>query len=121
MKKEAQNIIYEGTNLAWESYKLEAYVIRASQFILNMQEKVDELMVTDSIIEGYLNTLTKCEYDYRLFSEIIEKIQKCVDELSLRMYSNISNWVVCLNRKVKKSSFIIHFSDYKVFLFISDC
>lgn len=40
MKKDIQNLIVEGTKLAWESYKLEPYVQRCMEAFTSYNENV---------------------------------------------------------------------------------
>ena len=107
VKKEVQNLIYEGGSLVWESYKLEPYVIKTTQQIFSMAEKIDELYITDGVIEKLLDSLENCVYEFYTISDILNKIQKCVDELSLRMYSNLSEWVFRLDAQVSVRKFFI--------------
>jgi hypothetical protein len=44
MKKDIQNLIIEGTRLAWESYKLEPYVQRCLEAFTCFNENVRELI-----------------------------------------------------------------------------
>jgi len=44
MKKDIQNLITEGTRLAWESYKLEPYVQRCLEAFTCFNENVRELI-----------------------------------------------------------------------------
>ncbi len=57
-------------------------------------------MISDAIIENHLNSLESCTHEYYAISEIIDKIQKCIDEISLRMYSNMNEWVDRLDQRV---------------------
>ena len=100
LKKEVQNLILEGSTLTWESYKLEPYVSKATELIFNLQEKIDELLTNDAIIDTLLNKLEVCDYRFNVIAEILEKIQKSVDELSLKMFANLSEWANRLDDQV---------------------
>ena len=50
MRKDVQNLIIEGTNLVWESYKLDPYVGRYAESVVNFQEKVDDLLAGKNYI-----------------------------------------------------------------------
>ena len=43
MRKEVQGLLAEGMGLMWESYKLDPYVQRLAESVINSQEKVDDL------------------------------------------------------------------------------
>ena len=40
-----------------------------------------------------VKALDTCAYSAHTFKDIIEKIQKAVDSLSLKQYSNLGKWV----------------------------
>jgi len=40
-----------------------------------------------------VRALGTCAYSANTFKDIIEKIQKAVDSLSLKQYSNLGKWV----------------------------
>nr|CAB3240292.1 cytoplasmic dynein 1 heavy chain 1 [Phallusia mammillata] len=42
-----------------------------------------------------------CQYNFNIFSEIIGRIQKCVDDLNLHCYSNLALWVRKLDERVE--------------------
>ncbi|RWS14208.1 Dynein heavy chain: cytoplasmic-like protein [Dinothrombium tinctorium] len=102
MKKEVQNLLCEGVSLVWESYKLDHYVQKLAETILNFQEKVDELLIINEKIEGEVRSIDTCAYSSSIFAEILSKIQKAVDDLSLHRYSNLNEWVKNLDDNVEK-------------------
>ncbi|RWS31185.1 Dynein heavy chain: cytoplasmic-like protein [Leptotrombidium deliense] len=102
MKKEVQNLLVEGVSLVWESYKLDHYVQKLAETILNFQEKVDELLIINEKIEVEVRGIDTCSYSSSVFVEILNKIQKAVDDLSLHRYSNLSEWVKNLDDNVEK-------------------
>lgn len=71
-----------GSHLVWESYKLDAYV----------QEQIERDVLA----------LETCHYSIANFREILNKIQKAVDDLSLNAYSNLPQWVHRLDEEVEK-------------------
>ncbi len=83
MHREMQNLVTEGVSLVWESYKLDPYVQRLAEMVVLFQEKVDDLLVVDEEIDIDVRSLESCAYATNSFEEIIEKIQKAVDTLSL--------------------------------------
>ena len=44
--------------------------------------------------------LASCEYKIAKFSEILEEVQKLVDNLNLHSYTNLTRWVNDLDLKV---------------------
>ena len=101
MKKEVQNILIEGVGLVWESYKLDPYVQKLAEAVNSFQEKVDELLALNELIEVEVRSLESCAYSASVFNEILAKIQKAVDDLSLHRYSNLKQWVDRLDKDVE--------------------
>ena len=102
MKKDIQNLIMEMSNLVWDSYKLESSVQKFSDSIYNFREKVDELVSVETTIEQQLKELDNCSYNESKFAEILYEIQKSIDYLNLKGFSNLPQWVVKLDEEVEK-------------------
>ena len=51
LRRDAQTLIAEGTQLVWESYKLDPYVQRFAESTFNFQEMVDDLLVVQDQID----------------------------------------------------------------------
>lgn len=101
MKRDVQNILGEGVALVWESYKLDPYVQKLSEQVFSFQEKVDELIAVSELIDVEVRSLDTCPYSSTVFSDILSKIQKAVDDLSLNRYSNLGEWVQRLDQEVE--------------------
>ncbi|KAG1662035.1 Dynein heavy chain, cytoplasmic [Nymphon striatum] len=101
LKKEVQSLISEGIGLVWESYKLDQYVQRLAENVFNFQEKVDDLLLIEEQIDVEVRTLETSAYNHTVISEILNKIQKAVDDLSLHQYSNLHLWVHKLDEEVE--------------------
>lgn len=103
MRKEVQQLISEGIQLIWESYKLDPYVQKLSDTIVNFQEKVEELVMVGEQLEVDIRSLETCPYSANTFADILSKIQHAVDDLSLKQYSNLHIWVNRLDEEVRLS------------------
>lgn len=101
MKKEVQDQIAEGIGLVWDSYKVENYVQSFSKIIYNFEDQVDELLAITEKVEVLVANLSSCAYSQATFSEILTKIQKAVDDLSLHQYSNLGRWVSELDERIE--------------------
>ncbi|KAK3866515.1 hypothetical protein Pcinc_027959 [Petrolisthes cinctipes] len=101
MRKEVQGLVSEGMSLVWESYKLDPYVQRLAECVFSFQEKVDDLLVLEEQLDVDVRSLDTCQYAHSTISEILNKIQKAVDDLSLRQYSNLHIWVQRLDEQVE--------------------
>lgn len=102
LKKEVQLLIAEGIGLVWESYKLDPYVQRLAETVFNYQEKVEDLLTIEEQIDIDVRSLETCAYGANIMADILNKIQKAVDDLSLHQYSNLHLWVSKLDEEVEK-------------------
>lgn len=104
LRKDVLTLINEGVGLVWESYKLDPYVQRLSEAVVNFQERVEELVVVGEQLDVDVRSLETCPYSANTFADILAKIQHAVDELSLKQYSNLNVWVSKLDEEVEKNS-----------------
>ncbi|XP_055497118.1 cytoplasmic dynein 1 heavy chain 1 isoform X1 [Leucoraja erinacea] len=102
LKREVQGLIAEGIALVWESYKLDPYVQRLAESVFSFQEKVDDLLIIEEKIDLEVRSLETCAYDHKIFSEILNRVQKAVDDLNLHSYSNLSIWVNKLDIEIER-------------------
>ena len=100
MKAEVQELIKEGNQLTWESYKLESYVQKFSECIFNFQERVDDVLSYTNQIDALISSMETCEYRSQNFREILDQIQKLIDDLNLRSFSNLPSWVAEMDKQV---------------------
>ncbi|XP_044006814.1 dynein heavy chain, cytoplasmic isoform X3 [Aphidius gifuensis] len=103
LRKDVLALFSEGIALVWESYKLDPYVQRLSEIVVQFQEKVDDLLVVEEQLDVDVRSLETCPYSANTFADILAKIQKSVDELSLKNYSNLHIWVARLDEEVEKN------------------
>lgn len=97
-----KTFISEGVGLVWESYKLDPYVQRLAEMVVMFQEKVDDLLVIEEEIDIDVRSIETSAYSANTFSDILNKIQKAVDDLSLHAYSNLHAWVARLDESVEQ-------------------
>ena len=100
MKSDVQELVKEGCNITWESYKLESFVQKFSEVIFNFQERVDDVLLYTTQIDTLILSLETCEYRYAVFKDILDQIQKLIDDLNLRSYSNLPAWVMDIDLQV---------------------
>uniref|UniRef100_T1JGT9 Dynein heavy chain, cytoplasmic n=1 Tax=Strigamia maritima TaxID=126957 RepID=T1JGT9_STRMM len=102
LKRDVQSQIAEGIGLIWESYKLDPYVQKLAETVFSFQEKVDDLLTIEEQIDVDVRSIETCAYSAITFTDILNKIQKAVDDLSLHQYSNLHLWVGKLDEEVEK-------------------
>lgn len=100
LHKDTQALIAEGVQMVWESYKLDQYVQKYAEQILAFQEKVEDLLVVEEQLDLDVKSLETCAYSASTLADILSKIQRAVDDLSLRQYSNLHIWVTRLDQQV---------------------
>ena len=81
---------------------MDPYVQCLAETVLSFQEKFDELLLINEQIEVEVKSLDSCSYSSTAFSDILNKIQRAVDDLSLHRYSNLNEWVNKLNERVER-------------------
>lgn len=81
--------------------------------------QVDDLLLIEEKIDLEVRSLETCMFDHRTFSDILNRVQKAVDDLNLHSYSNLPIWVNKLDIEVSKSECTKWLS--KVFSLPSGC
>lgn len=66
--------------------------------------QVDDLLLLEEKIDLEVRSLETCMYEHKMFTEILNRIQKAVDDLNLHSYSNLPIWVNKLDIEVRGSS-----------------
>lgn len=102
-KKEIQAQIMEGVALTWESYKIDAYAAKISQLTTAYAGKMEEASSVAKEIEESLEAIGTCRYNAAAFRELLDSIQKGVDELVLGNYSNVGRWVEHLDQRIEET------------------
>lgn len=62
---------------------------------------MDDLLLIEEKIDLEVRSLETCMFDHKTFTDILNRIQKAVDDLNLYSYSNLPIWVNKLDIEVK--------------------
>lgn len=62
--------------------------------------QVDDLLLIEEKIDLEVRSLETCMFENKIFSEILNRVQKAVDDLNLHSYSNLPIWVNKLDIEV---------------------
>ncbi|KAI5651460.1 dynein heavy chain, cytoplasmic [Phthorimaea operculella] len=100
LRRDVLNQVSEGMALVWESYKLDPYVQKLSEVVLVFQEKVEDLLAVEEQISVDARSLETCPYSATSLADILSRLQRAIDDLSLRQYSNLRLWVQRLDEEV---------------------
>ena len=65
---------------------------------------MDELIASIEKIDIEVRSLEICAFNRDTFDDILNKIQKSVDDLNLHSYSNLTSWVQSLDEEVNHIS-----------------
>lgn len=66
--------------------------------------QVDDLLLIEEKIDLEVRSLETCMYENKMFTEILNRVQKAVDDLNLHSYSNLPIWVNKLDIEVGTST-----------------
>lgn len=69
---------------------------------------MDDLLIIEEKIDLEVRSLETCMYDHKTFSEILNRVQKAVDDLNLHSYSNLPIWVNKLDMEVCMAELASH-------------
>ncbi len=61
---------------------------------------MDDLLLIEEKIDLEVRSLETCMFDHKTFSDILNRVQKAVDDLNLHSYSNLPIWVNKLDIEV---------------------
>lgn len=64
---------------------------------------MDDLLLLEEKIDLEVRSLETCMYEIKMFTEILNRIQKAVDDLNLHSYSNLPIWVNKLDIEVSSA------------------
>lgn len=73
--------------------------------------QVDDLLLIEEKIDLEVRSLETCMFENKTFSDILNRVQKAVDDLNLHSYSNLPIWVNKLDIEVGTTK------QYKGYLF----
>ena len=58
-------------------------------------------MHTYASVEQHLAALDACAHEFYAIGGALDRLQQCIDEIGLRMYANVPEWVVQLDAEVE--------------------
>jgi len=101
VRRDVEAVITEGIQLVWDSYQLDPYCRKLHDTMFLFQERVFHLVAVEEEIDFEVKALDSCAYSRATFAEVLSRIQKHVDDLSLHQYSNLLQWVATLDQQVE--------------------
>ena len=87
--------------IKWDSPDLTDWVGQLSSRVYTLQERVDDLNDKLTRIDSALLELSTCQYDRKVMSDLLERVQVIVDDMQTRGYSNVLAWVYELDKKIE--------------------
>ena len=92
----------QGLALTWDSYKLEQFVRRFAEIMFNFQERVEDVLRMAHEVDLEVKLLETSVYSWPVFNEVLARIQRHVDELSNKQFSNVAHWVARLDEEIER-------------------
>jgi dynein heavy chain 1, cytosolic len=103
VKLDTSTAIAKKRRIRWDAPReLSDWVSRLSELVSNLEERVEQLLITCGKIDAAINLLVKIEYDSSNFCQVMDRIQKHIDEMSLRGYPQLGTWVHVLDERIAK-------------------
>ena len=84
----------------WDGKEVTEWVAGLTELVTRFEERVETLLYSCDKIYTQLDALSNVKYDHQEFLTIAENIQKIIDELSLKGYSGLNNWVTSVDEKM---------------------
>ena len=84
----------------WDGKEMTEWVAGLTELVTRFEERVETLLYSCDKIYTQLDALSNVKYDHQEFLTIAENIQKIIDELSLKGYSGLNNWVTSVDEKM---------------------
>jgi len=101
VKKETQNLLFEGLELTWRNEtRVEAYSKKLSKKVMDFEEAVNSVIQKTETIEQILTDLSQCEIKEEKIAALLKDCQKIVDEMNFQEFSNLDQYVEQLDARV---------------------
>jgi dynein heavy chain 1 len=73
-----------------------------SESVTKLEERVEQLLITCDKVDAAVNLLEKVDYDAVKFRQVMDSIQKYIDEMSLGGFPQLASWVQGLDERLAK-------------------
>ena len=105
LKKNVQGLISKGLQFRWhfDSKKLNQYVDKLSTSVVELQDKVEELLLRHSTVANAMKELAECEPTPQVLMQHVSSIQEVVDAVDKQGFANIRQWVDLLDTRVQEA------------------
>lgn len=105
-QQKVQETIADGLPLKWDSDKIESYTKRLSEQVFQFEQKVTELLCQTEQANVHIEGLDEIDIKTNpnaqtLYENVLEKMQKMIDDMNLASFSNLDSWVDSLNKKIE--------------------
>lgn len=100
VKLDTSTAIAKKRRIRWDSRELSEWVSRLSDSVTKLEERVEQLLQTCDKVEIALKNMESVDYDTAKLQDVLENIQKSIDEMSLGGYSDLASWVKTLDDRL---------------------
>jgi dynein heavy chain 1 len=85
-------VIAKKRRIRWDApCELSDWVSRLSESVTKLEERVEQLLITCDKVDVAVNLLEKIDYDSNKFRQVMESIQKYIEEISLGGYPQLAH------------------------------
>jgi dynein heavy chain 1 len=86
--------------IRWESKDIRDWIASLTELISLFEERVETIINSQDEIYRSIKQMESVEYSRNRFFELIQSIQKVIDNLSLASYANLEVWVEIMNKQL---------------------
>ena len=103
VKLDTSTAVAKKRRIRWDAPReLSDWVSRLSESVTKLEERVEQLLITCDKVDVAVYLLEKIDYDSNKFRQVMESIQKYIDEMSLGGYPQLATWVQVLDERLAK-------------------
>jgi dynein heavy chain 1 len=100
VKLDTSTAISKKRRVRWEGREMTEWVGKLAESVTKLEERAEQLLRVCDKVSVAMGTLEKVEYDVTKFNEVIQVVQKSIDEMSLTGYKDLASWVKVVDERL---------------------
>ena len=100
VKLDTSTAIAKKRRIRWDSPNISDWVARLSDSVTKLEERVEQLLHTCDTVESAIGRLSTVEYSSASIGDVLDSIQRSIDEMSMSGYSDLAVWVRSVDERL---------------------